>query len=70
MGFPGVTGVESACQRRLYPGEGNDNTLQYSCWGNSTDRGAWWVTVHGVAKSWTQLSDKDRLDKYNTVSSE
>ena len=24
---------------------------------NSTDRGAWWATVHGVTKSWTQLSD-------------
>ena len=35
------------------PGEGNGNALQYSCWGNSTDRGAWWDTVHGVIKSWT-----------------
>ena len=25
--------------------------------GHSVDRGAWWATVHGVAKSWTQLSD-------------
>ena len=24
---------------------------------NSMDRGAWWATVHGVTKSWTQLSD-------------
>ena len=23
---------------------------------NSMDRGAWWATVHGVAKSWTRLS--------------
>ena len=30
---------------------GNANPLQYSCWENSTDRGAWWVTVHGVAKN-------------------
>ena len=29
-------------------GEGNGNPLQYSCLGNSVDRGAWWVTVHGV----------------------
>ena len=35
------------------PGEGNDNPLQYSCLGNSMDRGAWWATVHGVAKSQT-----------------
>ena len=37
-------------------GEGNGNLLQYSSLGNPTDRGAWWATVHGVAKSWTQLS--------------
>ena len=39
------------------PGEGNGNPLQYSCLGNLMDRGAWWATVHGVAKSWTGLSD-------------
>ena len=38
------------------PAEGNGNTLQYSCLENSMDRGAWWATVYGVAKSWTQLS--------------
>ena len=32
------------------PGKGNDNPLQYSCLGNPRDRGAWWATVHGVAK--------------------
>ena len=32
------------------PGEGNGNLLQYSCLGNPIDRGAWWTTVHGVAK--------------------
>ena len=35
---------------------GNGNPLQYSCLGNSMNKGAWWATVHGVAKSWTQLS--------------
>ena len=35
------------------PGEGNGNPLQYSCLENSTDRGAWWVTIYGVAKSQT-----------------
>ena len=39
------------------PGEGNGNALQYSCLENSMDRGAWPATVHGVAKSWTQLSN-------------
>ena len=36
--------------------EGNGNELQYSCLGNPTDRGAWWATVNGVAKSRTRLS--------------
>ena len=39
------------------PGEGNGNPLQYSCLKNSMDRGAWWTTVHGVAKSQTGLND-------------
>ena len=39
------------------PGEGNGNPLQYSCLENPMDGGAWWATVHGVTKSWTQLSD-------------
>ena len=38
------------------PGEGNGNPLQYSCLENSMDRGTWQATVHGVAKSQTQLS--------------
>ena len=38
------------------PGEGNGCALQYSCLQNSTDRGAWWATVHGVTKSQTQLN--------------
>ena len=38
------------------PGEGNGYPLQYSCLENPLDRGAWWATVHGVAKSWTRLS--------------
>ena len=35
------------------PGEGHGNPLQHSCLENPMDRGAWWATVHGVAKSWT-----------------
>ena len=60
-GFPdGSDHKESACSEEALglipglgrsPGEGNDNLLQYSCLGNLTDRGAWWATVHGVAKS-------------------
>jgi len=38
------------------PGEGNGTPLQYSCLENPMDGGAWWATVHGVAKSRTQMS--------------
>ena len=55
-------GKESACQAGAttsipgsgrFSGEGNGNPLQYSCLENPMDRGAWWATVHRVAKSWT-----------------
>ena len=39
------------------PGEGNGNPIQYSCLENLMDTGAWWATVHGVAKSRTGLRD-------------
>ena len=42
---------------RLVIGEGNGTPLQYSCLENPMDGGAWWATVHGVAKSRTWLSD-------------
>ena len=35
------------------PGEGNGNLPQYSCLENSTEKGIWWATVHGVTKSWS-----------------
>ena len=38
-------------------GEGNGTPLLYSCLENPMDGGAWWATVHGVAKSQTRLSD-------------
>ena len=38
------------------PGEGHRHPLQYSCLDNPMDRGAWWATVRGVAKSRTRLS--------------
>ena len=38
-------------------GEGNGTPLQYSCLERPMDRGACWVAVHGVARSWTQLND-------------
>ena len=42
---------------RRSPGEANGNPLQYSCPGNSMDRGAWWTTVHGAAKHPVGLRD-------------
>ena len=45
------------------PGEGNGNTLQHSCLENSIDRGAWWATIHRVAKSQTQLSNGARTHR-------
>ena len=66
-GFPGGSEVKaSACNAGdvglipgsgRSPGEGNGNPLQYSCLENPMDGGAWWAAVHGVAKSWTPLSD-------------
>ena len=40
------------------PGGGHGNLLKYACLENPMNRGAWWTTVHGVAKSWTRLSDQ------------
>ena len=67
MGFPGGSEVKAfACNAAdlglipglgRSPGEGNGNPLQYSCLENPMDGGAWWATVHGVAESWTRLSD-------------
>ena len=48
MGSIPVSGISSGVE--------NGCTLQYSFLENSMDRGTWWVTFHGVAKSWTQLS--------------
>ena len=62
-GFPdGASGKEPACQcgrpkrLRFDPWGGNGNPFEYSCLKNPVDRGAWWATVHGVAKSWSGLS--------------
>ena len=51
----GDTGSISGSRRS--PGEGNGNSLQYSCPGNPMDRGAWQTIIHGAAESWTQLSN-------------
>ena len=69
MGFPGGAVVKnlpvSAGDARdmdwilgsgKYPKGGNCNPLQSFCLEKSMDRGAWWVTIHRLAKSWTCLS--------------
>ena len=67
MGFPGGSdGKESVCNAGdtgsipgwgISPGEGNGNPLQYAWMENPMDRGAWLAAVHGITKSWTQLSN-------------
>ena len=44
------------------PGGRNGKPLQYSCWENLMDRGAWRATVHGVAKGWIQLSTHTHIN--------
>ena len=59
-----LRGKESACnagdagsipESGRSPGGGHGNPLQYSCLENAMDRGAWWATVHSVAKNHTRL---------------
>ena len=74
----GSEGKESTCNAgdlglipgsERSPGEGNTNPLQYSCLENSMDRGAWWVTVHGIAKSWIMTENVfKRTEKMRNVS--
>ena len=49
---PPASGGDSGliCGSRRFPGKENSNPLQYSCIGNPMDRGAWWATIHGLAK--------------------
>ena len=66
MGFPG--GTSGRCRRRnrqgsvpglgRSPGGGHGNPLQHSCLENPMDKGAWWATVHRVAK---ELDKSERL---------
>ena len=70
MDFPGGSdGKDSACNAGdpglipglgRFPGEGHGNPFQYSCLENSTDRGAWWATVHGGPK---ELDMTEQLSK-------
>ena len=63
MNFPGGSDGKASAYNAGDPGsipgsgrssgEGNGNSLQYSCLGNPTDKGAWLATVYAVAKNWT-----------------
>ena len=63
QGSPGKESVCNAGDLGLIPGSGrspaeeNGNSLLYSCLKNSMDRGGWWATGQGVAKSQTQLHE-------------
>ena len=66
MDFPGGSDKEFTCNvgdlcsipgSGRYTGEGNVYPLKNSCLEESRDRGSWQATVHGVTKSWTQLSN-------------
>ena len=63
MTSSGKESAHNAGDVRLIPGSGrstgggNDNPFLYSCLGKPMDRGAWWATVHGVAKSQAGLCD-------------
>ena len=75
VGFPGGSEVKaSACNvgdlgsipgLQRFPGEGNGNPPQYSCLENPVDGGAWWTTIHGVAKSRTRLNDRFHFQALN-----
>ena len=73
-GFPGGTVVKNLPAKAgvtgdvvlipglgRFPGGRNGNQLQYTCLGNSMDRGAWWAAVHRVTKSWIQLNTHARM---------
>ena len=50
------------------PGVGNGNPLQDSCLGNPMDKGAWWATVHGVAKESDKTEQLNNDNSYNVSS--
>jgi len=62
MGFPGelvVKNLPAMLETKVLflvqkiPWKRERLPIQHFCPENPTDRGAWWATVHGVAKSWT-----------------
>ena len=79
LGFhSGSEGKETACNvgdpglvpgLGRYHGEGNGTPLQNSCLDNPMDGGTCQPTVHGVAKSWTQLSNFTSLTLWSISSS-
>ena len=70
-GLPGGSAVKdlpaNAGDADLIPGsgrsprDGNGNPFQYSCLGSPMDRGVWWGTLYGLAKSQTRLSKQQQV---------
>ena len=69
LDFPGVSAVKNP-QFNPWVGKipegGNGRPLQYCCLENPMDRGAWWATVHGVAKE-RDMTEELTNSKYTTV---
>ena len=76
MDFPGSSVVKnlpvnagvmgSIPEQGRSPGEGNVKPLQYSCLGNTMNRGAWWATVHGGHKK-SYMTQRLNNNKYICV---
>ena len=74
QGFPGGSVVKNLPAKQetvgsvtvwgRSPGEGNGNPFQCCCLGNHVDRGAWWATVHGVAKEQDMTAQLNKNNMY------
>ena len=70
--IPGISGSEESASNAgdlgsipgsgRCPGVGNGKSFQYSCLENPVDKGAWWATVHGIAKVGYYLETKQQLN--------
>ena len=67
---PGTLPYQKRAHTACASGEGNGTPLQYSCLENPMDRGAWWATVHVVARSRTRLSDFTFSFRFHTLEKE
>ena len=74
-GFPGGSviknppAMQETKESGRSPGKGNSNPLQYSCLGDSMDKGTWKATVHGVTRFGLNLTTKSPLHHQNILGS-